>query len=237
MLEEDISLLSREDIFEEMENIMRSIAIQFFFWIVRIYNFIEKWLSPWMISNDTLDTLQDKWTSILWIEHEKLHQSHIDSFKQDDSIVEYKNMIRQCKEDLEKKQFPIILMKTEEGYYCNILYEMYKDARLYLSQEEKQAANIKFISVNYIYGEDPEKSVPIDVNRGFYMTGNHLFNATFVYRSLKYQSQPYEFTMNYTLQIVDDSANYFELKSDQYIQVEKDGYIIKKIDSSSEPDE
>lgn len=234
MLEEDILLFSREDIFEEMEELLRSIAVQLFIWVVRIYNFIEKWLSKWTISNDSM---QDQWISILWIEQEKLHQSNIDFVQQDDLIVEYKNAIRKCKEDLEKEHIPIILMKTEKGYYCNILYEMYKDARLYLSQEEKQSTNLKFISVNYVYGEDAEKSVPIDVNRRFYMTGNHLFNATFVYRALKYQSQPYVFTMSYTLQIVDESANYFELKSDQYIQIEKDGYIIKKIDSSSEPDE
>jgi len=127
-------------------------------------------------------------------------------------------------------------MKTPDEYYCNILTEMYKDPRLYLLNEPRELSTVYLMSVNYVYGDDNEKSIPIDVNRKYYVTGNDLYNSTFVYRALKYQSLPFEFTMTYTLQIIDDCANYIELKSDEYIRVERDSYVIKKMDSTTESD-
>jgi len=247
---DEIPLFLKEDVFEVIEDTIEHALIRIFFFLMQIYTRIVKWYNTneWiqkackmkshiddLFSPYEIEPAQDSWKSILWIENQQLHQNHIEA-SEEESIIQYKRTIRDCKEDLSKDPSPIIIMKTEDGYYCNILTEMYKDARLYLSNEPKTLSKVRFISVDYIYGEDGEKSLPIDVNRGFYMTDNDLFNSTFVYRALKYQSLPFEFNMNYTLQIVDDCANYFEIKSDQYIHIEKDGYVVKKTDSTTESD-
>ena len=247
---DEVPLFSREDVFEVMEDTFDRFVIRIFFFLMQMYTRVTQWYNTneWiqkarkikshiddLFTPYEIEPVEDSWKSILWIEDDKLHQTYIEA-SDEEPMVQYKKIIRDCKEDLTKDPSPIIIMKTVDGYYCNVLSEMYKDARLYLSNEPKTLSKVRFISVNYVYGEDGEKSLPIDVNRNFYMTGNDLFNTTFVYRALKYQSLPFEFNMNYTLQIIDDSANYVELKSDQYIHIEKDGYIVKKTDSTTESD-
>jgi len=244
------SLIFREDVFESIEDTMNSIGIQIFFFLMKMYTHFKKWYntSEWVQRLCKINThvngifypyeiepVKDSWKCVLWIDKQKLHQTYIES-SEEDVMTDYKQLVRNCKEDVSKDESPIVVMKTHDGYYCNVLTELYKDPRLYLSDQPRELSKVRFISVNYIYGEDSEKSVPLEVNRGFYMTGNHLFNATFVYRALKYQSLPFEFTLTYTLQIIDDSANYFELKSDQYVHIEKDEYVVKKTDSTTDSD-
>jgi hypothetical protein len=47
-----------------------------------------------------------------------------------------------------------------------------------------------------------------------------------VLRSLQYQPKYYIFDENYTLQIIDNEINTFELKSNQYVYIEENSYKI-----------
>ena len=55
-----------------------------------------------------------------------------------------------------------------------------------------------------------------------------IFNYLFKFLKIE---EPYCFDMSYKLNIMDNSINFFEMNSDEYILVEKDGYIVKKIHS------
>lgn len=86
-------------------------------------------------------------------------------------------------------------------------------------------SKICFLAVQYTH---PKLKEPIDITvpSSYFVLGNKLYSSTFVLRSLQYQPKYYIFDENYTLQIIDNEINTFEIKSNQYIYIEENSYKI-----------
>ena len=81
----------------------------------------------------------------------------------------------------------------------------------------------RFISVEYIY---KNCCVTLNLPKSIYIVDNILMTPEFILRCLTYQKEPFVFDYDYTLKIVDHNINIIELKSNQYILLEKNTYKV-----------
>lgn len=146
----------------------------------------------------------------------------------------------------------IMILKLEDKYIVRII----KDTNNKYIDSYNQSKT-HFLSVQYTHPK-MNKPINIDIDKKYFIEGNQLFSPAFILRCLEYQKgllnnnsifninkmkeyfifnylfkilkieEPYYFDMNYKLNIMDNSINFFEINSDEYIFVEKDGYIVKK---------
>jgi len=93
----------------------------------------------------------------------------------------------------------------------------------------KEKSNVHFLTVQYFHEKQSINPITLDIPKSMYLVGNELLTPTFVLRCLKYQSTPFYFDLNYTVKIIDDKIQMFELKYDEYIVLEKNGYKINCI--------
>jgi hypothetical protein len=123
----------------------------------------------------------------------------------------------------------LMLMKTEEFYLSRIVKTPLQedDKKIMFSLAPSSA---RFLSVEYCHPK-MEKSIMLNLDRGFYLEGNHLFSAAFVCRMLKYQNsvKDYYFDTNYTLKLMDNDISMLELSGEQYVALKKEGYKIVNI--------
>lgn len=86
-------------------------------------------------------------------------------------------------------------------------------------------SNVRFLSVEY---SNPymKGKIYITMNKHVYLEGNELFSPTFILRYLEYQSNPFDFNMEYILHIMDNNINQFSLKRNQFIRLGERGYKI-----------
>lgn len=92
-------------------------------------------------------------------------------------------------------------------------------------------SNIRFLSITYRNGT--VRSISLQIDKEWLVIGNEILGYTHVFRMLEYQSEPFIFDMDYTLDIIDSDIKIFELKSHQFLKMEKDGYIIKRLDDDN----
>ena len=86
-------------------------------------------------------------------------------------------------------------------------------------------SNVRFLSVEY---SNPymKGKLYITINKDVYLEGNELFSPTFILRYLEYQSNAFDFNMEYILHIMDNNINQFSLKRNQFIRLGERGYQI-----------
>ena len=88
-----------------------------------------------------------------------------------------------------------------------------------------EASNIHFLSIEYIHPSMTEK-LDITVPVSHCMVGNEILSLSYVFRLLNYQSHSFVFDTGYTLAIMDNNIQIFELKANQYLKIHKDNYTI-----------
>jgi hypothetical protein len=118
----------------------------------------------------------------------------------------------------------LISMRIENKYIykvCNIEEEPFDELPFELSK-------VKFLSIEYTHPE-LDKPIVIEVDKNAYLIGNEILSCTFVKRALEYSCNIKNFDTDYVLKIMDNDLKTFELKSNEYIKLEKDSYkIIQK---------
>jgi len=118
----------------------------------------------------------------------------------------------------------LISMRIENKYIykvCNIEEDPFDELPFELSK-------VKFLSIEYTHPE-LQKSIVIEVDKNAYLIGNEILSCTFVKRALEYSCNIKNFDTDYVLKIMDNDLKTFELKSNEYIKLEKDSYkIIQK---------
>ena len=197
------------------------------FFDYRIEPFNNNWISISYVDQDESDK---KTLSFIFEEtYDELDTIHF--FKNSIDIVDYcddfKDWYNTAKTILinEKKVYDcLISMRFDDKYIykvCDSETEPFKTLPSELS-------NVKFLSVGYTHPEI-NNSILIDIDKNAYLVGNELLSCTFVKRALKYSSNVKNFDTDYILKIMDNNLNIFELKSNEYIILEKDTYkIIEK---------
>ena len=197
------------------------------FFDYRIEPFNNNWIS---ISYVDQDEGGKKTLSFIFEEtYDELDTIHF--FKNSIDIVDYcddfKDWYNTAKTILikEKKVYDcLISMRLDDKYIykvCDIESEPFETLPSELS-------NVKFLSIGYIHPE-LKNQIVIDIDKNAYLVGNELLSCTFVKRALEYSSNVKNFDTDYVLKIMDNNLNIFELKSNEYIIIEKDTYkIIEK---------
>ena len=98
-------------------------------------------------------------------------------------------------------------------------------------------SNIDFILVEY--GHPKMKGlIQIQLPDSVYMVGNEILSKAFVLRHLNHSCIPntWYFDEDYIVRIIDHNADSLEIRSHQYIVLEKDGYKVMDDDYSDLPD-
>lgn len=100
-----------------------------------------------------------------------------------------------------------------------------------------EKSNIDFILVEY--GHPKMKGLmQINLPDSVYMVGNEILSKTFVLRYLNHSCIPYtwHFDEDYIIRIIDHNADSLEIRSHQYIVLEKDGYKVVEDEYADLPD-
>lgn len=95
-------------------------------------------------------------------------------------------------------------------------------------------SRVSFLSIAYSHPSMDNKIV-FDLDNKYYVSNNCLFTPLFIKRLLEYNSAPYVFDMDYTLDLMDDELNVFSLTSEQYIILNYKGYVIGETKVSPQP--
>lgn len=88
-------------------------------------------------------------------------------------------------------------------------------------------SSVRFLTVEYCHPR-MKTTLLLNLEREYYLEGNHLFSAAFICRMLKYQNsaKDYYFDTNYTLKLMDNDINMTELVYGQYVVLEKEGFRV-----------
>ena len=100
-----------------------------------------------------------------------------------------------------------------------------------------EKSNIDFILVEY--GHPKMKGlIQINLPDSVYMVGNEILSKSFVLRHLNHSCVPYTwfFDEDYIVRIMDHNADSLEIRSHQYVVLEKDGYRVMEDDYADLPD-
>jgi hypothetical protein len=125
----------------------------------------------------------------------------------------------QNKSDLNKL---LLTVKIDNHYLYRTLHTDSNNKLFELTQ-----SNIKFLSITYTH-PSLENSIYIDIPKTALICGNEILSAIFVLRYLEYQSMPYgQFDLNYTINIIDNRVNQFQIRHNQYILLMENEYIIQ----------
>ena len=115
-------------------------------------------------------------------------------------------------------------MRVDEKYIYKVCHAETEPFKILPSE----LSNVKFLSIAYTHPE-VKTSIVIEVDKNAYLVGNEILSCTFVKRALEYSCNVKHFDTDYILTIMDNNLNTFELKSNEYIILEKDNYkIIEK---------
>lgn len=89
----------------------------------------------------------------------------------------------------------------------------------------REACN-PFISIEYVDSSKDTKIVLEPENCWF--VGNSMLSPIHVRQLLEYQELPFQFDLDYTLNIIDNDMNMYTMNKDQYIYINEEGYAIVK---------
>jgi hypothetical protein len=116
----------------------------------------------------------------------------------------------------------LLIAKHDDTYYCRTYLPSLTDS------ETTGLSDVEFIYIEYSHPK-MQKPVELRIPSGMWCIGNELFTPAFVFRLLLAQPYYYIFDLDYSLKIVDHNIIEITLSSQNYIILEKEGYIIKNI--------
>jgi len=115
----------------------------------------------------------------------------------------------------------LITMKTNNKY----IYKTCNRDNECFAELPNEFSKIKFLNIEYIHPQN-QSSITIQLDRNSYLVGNEILSPTFVKRHLEYMNSSKNFDMTYVLKIMDNNLNNFELKSHEYIVLDKMEYKV-----------
>ena len=128
-------------------------------------------------------------------------------------IMKREKMLEEC----------LITMKSDNKY----IYKICGRENECFTELPNELSKVKFLNIEYSHPEI-KSSITIPLDRNAYLVGNEILSSAFVKRQLEYMNSSKNFDMYYILNIMDNDLNNFELKSDEYIVLDKMEYKIMK---------
>ena len=90
-------------------------------------------------------------------------------------------------------------------------------------------SKVRFLNIYYT-NPNMSNEILLEIPHTMFYVGNQLLSATFVLRMLEYTvGSGVSFDMDYKLKIMDSNIQYFEMDSNEYLELELDTYNIKRI--------
>ena len=90
-------------------------------------------------------------------------------------------------------------------------------------------SKVKFLNISYT-NPNMSNEILLEIPQNMFFVGNQLLSATFVLRMLEYTiGSTVLFDMNYKLKIMDSNIQYFEMDSNEYLELELDTYNKKSV--------
>jgi len=191
-----------------------------------------------------IEPFNNNWVSISYIdqtEYDKVNLSftfdetydEIDNirFFENNNVVDYftefQDWYNTAKTILlkDKKVYDCLISMRMDDKYIYKVCDMDSDSYDVLPCE---LSKVKFLSIEYTHPE-VLKPIILEIDKNAYLVGNEILSCTFVKRALEYSCNIKNFDTDYVLKIMDNDLKTFELKSNEYIKLEKDSYkIIQK---------
>ena len=122
----------------------------------------------------------------------------------------------------------LMLLKTEESRFSRIAWTpKFGPTENTTVMISLHPSSVRFLTVEYCHPR-MKTTLLLNLEREYYLEGNHLFSAAFICRMLKYQNsaKDYYFDTNYTLKLMDNNINMTELVYGQYVVLEKEGFRV-----------
>jgi hypothetical protein len=144
-----------------------------------------------------------------------------DNLNYKQSLLHWYNLSKVVVINQEKMDDCLITMKYGDKY----AYKVCNKKSTKPTDTPCELSSVKFINIEYCHPE-LKNPINIDIDKMGYLIGNEILSSTFVKRALDYGVNILDFDTKYVLKIMDNNINTFELKSNQYILLEKDGYKV-----------
>uniref|UniRef100_A0A6C0ICR3 Uncharacterized protein n=1 Tax=viral metagenome TaxID=1070528 RepID=A0A6C0ICR3_9ZZZZ len=90
-------------------------------------------------------------------------------------------------------------------------------------------SKVRFLNVSYT-NPNMSNEILLEIPYNMFFVGNHLLSAVFVLRMLEYTvGSNVTFDTNYKLKIMDSNIQYFEMDSNEYLELELDTYKLQRV--------
>ena len=89
-----------------------------------------------------------------------------------------------------------------------------------------EKSNIHFLSIEYTHPDMEERRVPLELDRDIYVSGNEILSVGMIKHLLEHQLESYVFDLKYSVFLMDNNIDMYELKCDEYILLDKDKIFI-----------
>lgn len=182
-----------------------------------------------LFANHRFEPEQSPWISAIWLNgDDDTVEEYIDFSKDPNICQEYMNNYFETGMELASQNLNmengLMVMRYENKTRCNMV-EQNKERNVF----NYSTSNVKFLSIGYKHPCMTE-SIPIVLDRSWFLCGNELLSNTFVRRYLDYQPLSFYYDESYTITVIDDNMEIITLDDSQYILLEKDAYRIMKRD-------
>lgn len=173
------------------------------------------------------------WINLTWMNYNnRIIEEYFDFSKDNDNSIDYmmynyNSMLEFASKEKMSNLNGIVIMKHDDKFLCNIIDAADESANDY------SPSTVKFITIEYKH-PDMTDGICIQLDRGWFLSGNQLLSNVFVRRYLDYQPAPYRFDERYTITLIDNDMNVSKLYNNQYVLIEKNSYRI--LDEVSDDD-
>lgn len=196
-------------------------------WLLAIYNKypIEPLHPYWITSNQLM---------CCGIEQAGCYLKNIEKYSyvyDDDSMSNTYTFIRKFNMDA----FSLSQINLNDVYIDKLLYAKHNNMivsrvqpndpiKLNHVDDFNVPSKVQFLSVSVKIGL---KKYPIEIDKSWLYVNNELFSKTFLKRYFDYHNIQVHFVNEYVVDIMDNNINMFQLKTGEYIQLNKEDYVIK----------
>lgn len=128
----------------------------------------------------------------------------------------------------EPETFENLFIVRDEDKTIFKSYPLYKTVESIIWEILPEFSNIEFVFVEY-YHPRMFNTIEFPINHNEYVVGNHLLSQAYVLRRLELLNLYYIFDSEYEIRFMDHNVDDMIITSDQYIEIKKDNYKIRKL--------
>jgi hypothetical protein len=171
-------------------------------------------------SNKRQEPINNTWLSINFVDasnqfiNEYIFLENVEDYKLSDELL------------ICLKQSETLVILKEYDTNKKKSYYLCSKPLIILTHFKIEISNINFLSITYNNGDN--EPVILKIDKEWLVVGNELLGYIHVLRMLEYQDKPFIFNKDYVLNIIDSNITIFQLKSNQYLKMNMDGYIIEE---------